>query len=130
VPHLAALRHALKTDPDQRSKSQYMQVFREQGRTEEALLADGARRFRDLFGGAVPDGLIDAHLRRLGTREGIVAALNWYRAMTPEMSKLAPVAVPTAYVWGSQDVALGRTGAEACGRYVTADYRFVPLEGA
>ncbi len=129
VPHLAAFRHALAGDPDQRRKSQYMQIFREEGRAEEALLADGARRFREIFGGAVPEGLIDAHLRRLGTREGIVAALNWYRAMTPEMSTLPPVAVPTTYVWGTADVALGRTGAEACGEYVSADYRFVPLEG-
>lgn len=129
VPHLAAFRRALAGDPEQRRQSQYMQVFREEGRAEEALLADGARRFREIFGGAVPEDLVDAHLRRLGTREGIVAALNWYRAMTPEMSALPPVAVPTTYVWGTQDVALGRTGAEACGEYVTADYRFVPLEG-
>ncbi|QDQ96182.1 alpha/beta fold hydrolase [Tomitella fengzijianii] len=129
VPHLAAFRSALKNDPDQRRKSQYMQVFREEGRAEEALLADDARRFRDVFGDAVPRDLIDAHLRRLGTPEGIVAALNWYRAMTPEMSQLPPVDVPTTYVWGTDDVALGRTGAEACGEYVTADYLFVPLEG-
>ncbi|WP_182347071.1 alpha/beta fold hydrolase [Tomitella gaofuii] len=129
VPHLASFRSALKNDPDQRRKSQYMQVFREEGRAEEALLADGARRFREMFGGAVPADLIDAHLDRLGTRAGLVAALNWYRAMTPEMSKLPPVDVPTTYVWGTEDVALGRTGAEACGDHVTADYLFVPLEG-
>lgn len=129
VPHLAAFRHALATDPDQRSKSEYMTVFREPGRAERALLADDGRRFREIFGGAVPDALIDAHWRRHGTGGGLTAALNWYRAMTPEMSRLPEVSVPCTYVWGADDMALGRTGAEACADHVTGDYRFVPLEG-
>src|SRR5699024_65495 len=58
VPHLAAFRRALAGDPEQRRQSQYMQVFREEGRAEEALLADGARRFREIFGGAVPEDLV------------------------------------------------------------------------
>jgi pimeloyl-ACP methyl ester carboxylesterase len=38
--------------------------------------------------------------------------------------------VPTLYVWGSADPALGRTAAEGTARHVSARYTFVPLEGA
>jgi pimeloyl-ACP methyl ester carboxylesterase len=39
------------------------------------------------------------------------------------------VTVPTTYVWGDSDPAVGAIAARACGRYVTDDYRFVPLTG-
>ena len=37
--------------------------------------------------------------------------------------------MPTTYVWSDGDVAIGRTAAEACGDFVTGDYRFVELPG-
>lgn len=128
VPHLAAFGHALATDPDQRSRSRYISAFREPGRAEEALLADDGRRFRAMFAGHVPEALVDAHWRRHGSGGGLTATLNWYRAMTPAMSDLPAVTVPTTFVWSNGDDFLGRTGAEACGGYVTADYRFTELD--
>lgn len=129
VPHLAAFGAALTGDADQQERSEYIGKFREPGRTESALLADGGKRFRELFGGQVPEEVIDAHWKRLGSRGGLTAALNWYRAMTADMSELPAVTVPTTYVWSNGDEALGRVGAEACGEYVTDDYRFVELDG-
>lgn len=38
------------------------------------------------------------------------------------------VSVPTTYVWGARDVALGRWAAEHTGDEVAADYRFVELD--
>lgn len=38
------------------------------------------------------------------------------------------ISVPTTYVWGSGDPALGRAAAERTARYVTADYRFVEVD--
>jgi pimeloyl-ACP methyl ester carboxylesterase len=35
--------------------------------------------------------------------------------------------VPTTYVWGTSDPALGRAAAERTARYVSADYRFVEV---
>jgi pimeloyl-ACP methyl ester carboxylesterase len=43
--------------------------------------------------------------------------------------RVDPVGVPTTYVWSDDDVAIGRTAAEACANYVTDDYRFVELPG-
>ena len=57
------------------------------------------------------------------------AALHWYGAMTPALGDLAPVRVPTTFVWSDGDSAIGRAGADACGAHVEADYRYVVLEG-
>jgi len=43
---------------------------------------------------------------------------------------LDSVAVPTLYIWSTDDLALGRTAAEATARYVTGPYRFLVIEGA
>jgi pimeloyl-ACP methyl ester carboxylesterase len=40
------------------------------------------------------------------------------------------VSVPTLYVWGSGDPALGRRAATTTGRWVTGAYRFEVLAGA
>lgn len=36
--------------------------------------------------------------------------------------------MPTAYVWGMRDPALGRAAAQRSGAYVRAGYRFVQLD--
>ena len=58
----------------------------------------------------------------------MTAALEWYRAMTPA-EDFPDTTVPTTYVWSTDDAALRRAGAELCGRFVAADYRFVTLDG-
>jgi pimeloyl-ACP methyl ester carboxylesterase len=60
----------------------------------------------------------------------LVAAIDWYRSMSGRASAATPPSsVPTLYVWGDQDPALGRTAAEATAELVTGPYRFEVLEG-
>jgi pimeloyl-ACP methyl ester carboxylesterase len=42
---------------------------------------------------------------------------------------MAPVEVPTLYLWGEEDATVGRAAAEMTAHYVRADYRFVPMPG-
>lgn len=67
------------------------------------------------------------------------ASLAWYRALPmslrsnasgnpEETSGSRRITVPTTYVWGRHDPALGRAAAERTGRYVASDYRFVELD--
>jgi pimeloyl-ACP methyl ester carboxylesterase len=61
------------------------------------------------------------------------AALDWYRAAarSPRRASLAgPVTVPTTYVWGARDPALGRRAAELTSERVSGPYRFVELATA
>ena len=70
----------------------------------------------------------------LADRGAARAMVNWYRAAwSPLLGRTArpfpKVRVPTTYVWGDGDPALGRWAAEHTGLCVEADYRFVVLEG-
>ena len=57
----------------------------------------------------------DEYVAVLTAPGAMTAALNWYRAMDA-IEPLGPVAVPTLYVWSSDDPALGRAAAEATAR--------------
>jgi pimeloyl-ACP methyl ester carboxylesterase len=127
VPHLAAFGAALRESEDQRAMSRYMQLFRREGRAEEVLLEDGARRLVEFYEGQVAETAVAEYLRVFTAPGALTAALSYYRAMQPWLSDLPAVTVPTTYVWSTGDHALGRAGAERCGDFVTADYRFVEL---
>jgi pimeloyl-ACP methyl ester carboxylesterase len=134
VPHPAAFTAAYRSDPEQKERSSYIRLFRQEGKAEEVLLADGARRLKRLLvgpdgGSGVPEEAADEYVAVLSAPGALTAALNWYRAMSPA-DRVDPVGVPTTYVWSSGDIAVGRTAAEGCATYVTGDYRFVELPGS
>src|ERR1700712_2946207 len=65
VPHPAAYTAAYRTDPEQKERSAYIRLFWQEGKAEEVLLADDARRLRRMLGSAeetgVPAGAGDSH---------------------------------------------------------------------
>ena len=133
VPHPAAYTAAFRADPEQKERSAYIRLFWQEGKAEEVLLADDARRLRRLLSGGeedsgVPAEAIDEYVAVLSAPGALTAALNWYRAMSSDI-RVDQIEVPTTYVWSDGDVAIGRTAAEACANYVTGDYRFVELAG-
>jgi pimeloyl-ACP methyl ester carboxylesterase len=132
VPHPAAYTVAYRTDPEQKERSAYIRLFWQEGKAEEVLLADGARRLRRMLGveaeTGIPAEAVDHYVSVLSAPGALTAALNWYRQMGSG-PRLEPVTVPTTYVWSDGDVAIGRTAAEACEQFVTGPYRFVELHG-
>ncbi len=134
VPHPAAFTAAYRSDPEQKERSAYIRLFRQPGKAEEVLLADEGRRLKRILLGAdgetgVPAEAADEYVAVLSAPGALTAALSWYRAMS-SADKVDPVGVPTTYVWSSGDIAVGRTAAEACAKFVTGDYRFVELPGS
>lgn len=130
VPHPAAFGWALRNDPEQQAGSAYIQLLRQEGKAEQVLLEDDARRLRAMFAPVVPAGLVEQHVRTLADEGALTGALSWYRAMGPWFADLPSVTVPTTFVWGARDEALRRSGAERCGEHVDASYRFVELADA
>jgi pimeloyl-ACP methyl ester carboxylesterase len=55
-------------------------------------------------------------------------AINWYRGIPFTTRSFRRIRVPTTYVWGRHDPALGRHAAEATAAYVVAPYTFVDLD--
>ena len=129
VPHPVAFSAALAGDADQRTRSQYMRLFQQEGTAEQALLGEGGSGFRTLFGeGAGAD--VEHYLAQMQEPGRLTACLNWYRAASrADVADFPPVTVPTLYVWSDGDVALGRTAAEATGSHVDGPYTFTPLRG-
>jgi pimeloyl-ACP methyl ester carboxylesterase len=116
---------------DQNRRSGYMRAFREtpRGELEAQLLADGGAGLRLVFAG-LPDAAIDAHVRDLSEPGALVAAIDWYRAMSAKASAaVPPCAVPTLYVWGDSDPAIGGDAAVATADHVTGPFRFEVLAG-
>jgi pimeloyl-ACP methyl ester carboxylesterase len=131
VPHPLAIAAALADpDSDQRERSAYVGLFRERdGKAERLLLDDGGRRLRALFAGCPPE-LIDGYVTPMLEPAALTSALNWYRAMTTaEIDGLGAVTVPTTFVWGDQDLAIGERAALGCAEHVTGEYRLVRLAG-
>ncbi len=133
VPHPAAYTAAFRVDPEQKERSAYIKLFWQEGKAEEMLLADDARRLRRMLLGAdgesgVPVAAVDEYVTVLSAPGALTAALNWYRAMSSG-TRLDKVEVPTTYVWSDGDVAIGEIAALACAEFVSGDYRFVTLPG-
>ena len=62
----------------------------------------------------------------------LTGALNWYRALPFSAGTDKPafdlISVPTTYVWGNRDFALGRVAAERTAAHISGDYRFLELD--
>jgi pimeloyl-ACP methyl ester carboxylesterase len=140
TPHPLAMQSALAgADPGQAGRSSYVARFREADEPERILLGpdasgSGLRRMFESTGigpdGAIDPSVIDEYVEVLREPGAMTAALNWYRAMRrSDVADLAPIEVPTLYVWSTEDVALGRVAAEASAQWVKGRYQFVVLDG-
>ncbi len=132
VPHPAALSDAiLAGNVDQAARSAYIGFFRQEGIAEKTLLInDGGGLRKMLVATGLPEQETDPYVELMREPGALTAALNWYRAVTPEEAKgIGPITTPTMYVWSDKDVALGRDAAEATASHVEGPYRFEVLEG-
>lgn len=137
VPHPAAFAVALGGgDPDQASRSSYIEVFRRPGHVAEGILlgADGrGDGLRAMFAasGMPPDQPeVELFVAAMTVPGALTAALNWYRAAGPALgNSLGPIEVPTLFVWSTGDVAISRAAAESCADWVAAPFRFEVLDG-
>lgn len=142
TPHTAAFAWAFE-HTRQAFMSWYMGMFQLPAIPELFLTA----RFRQTFtsSGMSPEDA-DRYARRFSTRASLRGPVNWYRASGlvqgfvealksavtrgPRPPSAAPIIVPTTYVWGSRDVALGREAAERTHRHVKGPYEFVELDAS
>ena len=142
VGHPAALAAASKDDEDQQARSRYVGLFLLEGKAERVLAEDNFRRLRLTWSigpnpEAVPRSVVEHFTRSLARPGRLTAALNYYRANLTAvgaawegLANIGPIATPTVLLWGDQDPALGRRGAEATRTYMEGKYELRVLEGA
>ena len=85
----------------------------------------------------LPAGLAAEYGRRFGSPETLQGPLAWYRAAARRppwqlgreaFARDPDVGIPTTYVWGRHDPALGRAAAQDTAHHVSGDYLFVELD--
>jgi pimeloyl-ACP methyl ester carboxylesterase len=125
TPHPAAMIKAFGSS-NQALRSWYMFFFQLSFLPEQLVRRTLARTLRD---SGLSETYIDRYVSAMAEPGALTGALNWYRGIPYSLrQQVGRIRVPTTYVWGRHDFALGRTAAEATERYVSAPYTFVDLD--
>ncbi len=130
VGHPRALVTAMRT-LDQARRSWYIAGFQVPWLPERIL--SGRRGAAALRSSGMDQRMLADYHRDIVADGALPGALNWYRGLCVPGRPGGfggPVSVPTSYLWGSADTALGRRAADLTARYVTGEYRFVEADGA
>ncbi|HEY6747499.1 MAG TPA: alpha/beta fold hydrolase [Mycobacteriales bacterium] len=130
TPHPRALLRAMLTG-DQARRSWYIGGFQLPLVPERLLLSGNGKPLRTMLRrSGLPPAVADDYADRMAAPGALTAALNWYRALPLDRPDIGRITVPTLYVWGDADFALGPAAAAGTARWVTGPYTFVQLDGA
>jgi pimeloyl-ACP methyl ester carboxylesterase len=125
TPHPAALGWSF-THSSQALRSWYMAFFQLPWLPERLV---APRLEGQLRSTGLPRTAAREYAAALATPDALAGALGWYRGMPASRADhIGRITVPTTYVWGRRDFALGRPAAQATRRFVSAAYLFVELE--
>jgi pimeloyl-ACP methyl ester carboxylesterase len=125
TPHPEAFLRAVRSG-SQALRSWYLLAF-QLPRLPELVLPRILPRMLATSG--LPAADVERTVARMRPPGALTAALAWYRALRFGVREHFPtVRVPTTYIWGRHDPALGRVGAELTRDTVSAPYRFVELD--
>ncbi|GAB3587879.1 alpha/beta fold hydrolase [Calidifontibacter terrae] len=138
TPHPTAMQWAMRHG-GQWKNSWYMGAFQIPFLPERVLA--GRLQERLFTPSGLPTEQASHYVERFSTPQSLHGPLNWYRALAKGMlrgSKSAgdraagpmhrPLEIPTTYVWGRKDVALGRAAAEKTEEFVGGSYHFIELD--
>ena len=124
TPHPAAMVASFVTSSQGR-KSWYMALFQLPVLPERLA----SRTLHDsLIKSRLPTIYVERYVKAMAEPGALTAALSWYRGIPFSIRPpVGTVTVPTTYVWGRYDFALGRAAAERTRRHVTGRYQFIEL---
>ncbi|MBA2748340.1 MAG: alpha/beta fold hydrolase [Tatlockia sp.] len=127
IPHMDAFSRAKKTDPDQKRRSWYMNLF-QLPIIPELLLGFAVAGGRPSLWKFSSDSEVTDYLTVFKEFEGRRAAINWYRANKELPIPYGDVFVPTVLIWGNQDIAIGRSSIEMTKNYMKGEYAMIELD--
>lgn len=130
VPHNRAFGKAIKLDKDQKKRSRYIMWFLIPLLPEIMIRKSDFKVFRRLWKHSGIEEVED-YLSVFRRKQSLTGALNYYRANLGK-SKNEPIGdikIPTLFVWGKNDIAIGAFAAECNHKYMKGDYTFLELEG-
>lgn len=130
VPHIEAFFKALETDKEQQQKSSYIKLFSLPFIPEMRIRKNDFEKFRNLWKNSTPEEVTD-YLSVFRNKKSLTAALNYYRANVGK-GKTTPIGnikIPTLFIWGNKDLAIGGVSVENGHQYMKGDYTYKEVNG-
>ena len=130
VPHNSAFGKAIKLDKDQKKRSRYIAWFLIPFLPEIMVRKNDFARFRRLWKHSSTEEVND-YLSVFRRKQSLTGALNYYRANIgrSKNERIGEIRVPTLFIWGKNDMAIGAFAAESNHKYMKGDYTFLELDG-
>ncbi len=133
VPHPQAFGKALATDEEQIKMSQYVKNFQLPDLPEKQLSNNDFKVLRNLWENSEAEE-IDDYLTVFRDPKRLTASLNYYRSNyelltnAVENKILGDIHVPTLFIWGKKDMAIGAFSVAESHQYMKNDYEFLALD--
>nr|WP_298794203.1 alpha/beta fold hydrolase [uncultured Allomuricauda sp.] len=133
VPHPQAFGKAMMTNAEQIKMSQYVKNFQLPYLPEKGLRKDDFKILRKLWKNCEP-AEIDDYLKVFGNPNQLTASLNYYRSnykLLKQAAKgqiLGDINVPTLFIWGNKDIAVGSHSVNEGHGFMKKDYEFIELD--
>ncbi len=129
VPHLKGFFEALKTDADQQERSKYIKMLVIPFVAEYTIRKDDFKLFRKYWKHSSEEELQD-YLTIFRVKKVLTAALNYYRANfgKTRTEDIGYIKVPTLFIWGNKDMAIGAKGVALGHEYIKGPYTFLELD--
>lgn len=130
IPHSRAFGRALKIDKEQKKKSRYIGWFLLPIIPEIIIRWNDFKKFKKLWKNSSSEE-VDDYLLVFRRKQSLTAALNYYRANfgKGKHQPIGDIEVPTLFIWGKNDVAVGSVAAKSNPNYMKGDYTYLELEG-
>lgn len=134
VPHPQSFYSAILNDKDQQDRSKYIKLFQLPWLPEFKMKSKDFKVLRKLWDVQSTDE-IENYLSILKEKGAVTAMLNYYRANYKLLRRagkeqiLGDIYVPTLFIWGENDIAVGSVAVEEGHKYMKGDYTFLKLNG-
>lgn len=133
VPHLQGFGTAIVKDDQQRKMSQYIRSFQWPVLPEKKIKKNDFELFRKLWKNSDSDEISD-YLTVFRNRNQLTAAINYYRSNYKLLRKavkgriLGDIHVPTLFIWGNKDLAIGSVSVDNSHQYIKNNYQYIELD--
>ena len=133
VPHPQAFGKAIVVNPEQRKMSQYIKSFQVPYLPERNIRKNDFKLLKRLWRNHKSNE-IDDYLEVFKNPKQLTASLNYYRSNYKSLKKadknkiLGGIHVPTLFIWGKNDVAIGSFSVEEGHQYMKNEYEFIALD--
>jgi pimeloyl-ACP methyl ester carboxylesterase len=133
VPHLQSFFNAVLKDKDQKEKSKYIALFQFPFLPEWNIRLKDFKILRNLLD-VQRDEEIEDYIAIAKENGALTAMLNYYRANNNLAKRagteqiLGSIGVPTLFIWGKKDIAIGSVAVDNAQQYMKGEYRFLELD--